>query len=155
MKLIDYITGPEIFYLGIQEDSNRVFVCRVGDSSIFSHYDICLYSGNIRELEEVKELLRQEHKGEGLHKLCKEHGIEVTALYQGLPAVVEAIADEKEFHEFAETLNNKRVSGNIKAFIKKRLKAKQLGPGNLFKAVEKESSGSIVSMCKLYLQICK
>lgn len=175
MKLIDYIPGPETFYLGIQEDSNKVFVCRVFDDCTISHYDICLYSGKIREPEKVKELLSQEHKGEGLHKLCKEYGIEVTVLYQGMPSVIEAIADETEFHGFAETLNKKRVSEDIKAFmlgfppfakekitgeivenkLKTYLKEKQPNAVNSFREIEKECSDSIVMMCKLYLRICK
>ena len=175
MKLIDYVSGPETFYLGIQEDSNKVFVCRVFDDFTISHYDICLYSGRIREPEKVKELLRQKHKGEGLHKLCKEHGIEVTVLYQGMPSVIEAIADETEFHEFAETLNKKRVSEDIKAFmlgfppfakekvtgeiveneLRTYLKEKRPEAVNSFRALERQCSNSIVSMCKLYLRICK
>ncbi len=175
MKLIDYITGPETFYLGIQEDSNRVFVCWVFDDCTISHYDICLYSGKIREPKEIKKLLRQEHKGEGLRKLCKEHGIEVTALYQGMPSVVEAIANEQEFHEFAEKFNKKKVSEDLKAFVlgfppfakekvtgeivenelRTYLKEKRPEAVNSFRALERQCSDSIVSMCRLYLKICK
>ena len=85
------------------------------------------------------------------------------------------IADETEFHKFAETLNNKRVSEDIKAFLlgfppfakekvtgeivenelRTYLKEKRPEAVNSFRALERQCSNSIVSMCKLYLRICK